>query len=155
MADPFSVVASAIAIATAGVACSHSLLSIIETIRKAPEELIALSNEVTNLNYIINEARELCGSLAADSSSTSEFITNFETQLRDAKDVLDILNVMVSEYKSMEQTHKQLMLWLRKKKQATKCQMKLKGIRMNIREIIMTANTLVFIMSTLIYETLS
>lgn len=154
MAEPFSVIASAIAVVTAGVACSNSLLKIIETIRKAPEELIALSNEVNTLNGIVDEARELCESFAADSSSTTRFITTFETQLKAAEIVLGTLAKMVLEYKSLEQTNKQLMLWLRKKSRATKCHVELRDIRTNIQELITIASTLVFIISPLIFDSI-
>jgi hypothetical protein len=83
MADPLSVIASAIAVLSTGVTCANGLLGVIEDIRNAPNELIAHSNEVNNLNSIMDDAQKVCKSLATEGSSTTQFIDTFERLLKE------------------------------------------------------------------------
>lgn len=53
--DPFSATASAVALLGAGVACARTLRTLIKDFRDAPLELIALSNEVNDLNAVLAE----------------------------------------------------------------------------------------------------
>jgi hypothetical protein len=132
MADPLSVIASAITILATGAACAKNLLSIIQGIRDAPEELVALSNEVNNLNAIIDEARKVYGSLAIDDLSTAQFIETLKRLLKEAGDVLGTLNGLVLKCKSEERTLDQSVLWLYRKSRTQKYLTRLQNIRMNI-----------------------
>jgi phage tail sheath gpL-like len=53
--DPFSATASAVALLGAGVTCARILRNLIKDFRDAPLELIAMSNEVNDLNAVLAE----------------------------------------------------------------------------------------------------
>jgi hypothetical protein len=135
MADPLSIAASAFAVLQIGAACAKSLLSIIQSIRDAPEELMILSNEVTSLNAIIDEARQVSGSLAAGGSSTSQFNETFERLLKEAEDTLRSLNTLASKYKSKSRAIQSLW-WLRQKTLVNKYFVRLRNIRGNMDSLL-------------------
>lgn len=55
MADPFSIVA----VTDTGMGVAKSLTKIIQNLRNAPSELLALSNEVWNLRLVLEDISEL------------------------------------------------------------------------------------------------
>jgi len=136
MADPLSVGASAIALLQISAACAQSLLSIIQGIRDAPEELMVLSNEVNSLNAIIDEVRKVSGFLAADRSSTSQSIETIRRLLKEAEDVFVTLNALASKYKSNPRTLDHSVSWLCRKSRANKCLMRLRDIRANMMALL-------------------
>lgn len=146
MADPFSIVASAVTVLQIGTVCAKSLLSIIRSIRDAPEELMVLSNEVNNLNVIIDEAQKVSESLIADASSTSEFIGTFKRLLKEAEDVLGPLSILVSKYNSKPRTFDRSVLWLCRKTRAIKCLMRVRDIRENVVALISSENLSVLLL---------
>lgn len=150
MADPLSIIASAIAVLQIGAVCAKSLLSIIQDIRDAPEELMVLSNEVNSLNAIIDEARKVSGSLVADASSTSQFIRTFKRLLKEAEDVLGALSILVSKYSSKPKRFDHSVSWLCRKTRANKCLMKLRDIRENVVAL-MTSETLSVLLLCMVY----
>ena len=149
MADPLSVTASAIAVLGTGAACAKALLSIIQSIRNAPEELMALSNEVNNVNAIIHEVSKLCESLAVENSSTAQFIETLERLLKEAKVVLDALNnglvSLVWKPKSRVQKFDQSVSWLSRKTWAKKYLLRLQNIRTNITALLVSKTVLVLL----------
>lgn len=145
MADPLSVSASAIAVLGTGAACANTLWSIIQGIRDAPDELMALSNGVNNLNVIIDEARKVCESLATNDSSTTQFIETLESLLKEAEDVLGALNDLVSKYKLGVWKLDQSVSWLCRKTRAKKCLMRLQDTRMNIVVLLTSRTVSVFL----------
>jgi hypothetical protein len=149
MADPLSVTAGTIAVLGTGAACAKALLSIIQSIRNAPEELMALSNEVNNVNAIIHEVSELCESLAMDHSSTAQFLETLESLLKEAKVALDALNnglvPLVSNPKSRVQKLDQSVSWLGRKTWAKKYLLRLQNIRTNITTLLVSKTVLVLL----------
>jgi hypothetical protein len=143
MADPLSVGASAIALLQISAACAQSLLSIIQGIRDAPEELMVLSNEVNSLNVIIDEVRKVSGFLAADHSSTSQSVETITGLLKEAEDVFVTLNALASKYKSNPRTLDHSVSWLCRKSRANKCLMRLRDIRANMMALLASESVLV------------
>jgi len=140
MADPLSITASAIAVLQIGAVCAKSLLSIIQGIRDAPGELMVLSNEVNSLNAIIDEARKVSESLAADGSSTSLFIETFKRLLKEAEVVLGALNALLSKHNSKPLTFDHSFMWLCRKTRANKCLIRLRDIRANMIALLSSEN---------------
>lgn len=143
MADPLSISASAITVCATGIACARSILDIIQEIRDAPEDLIALSNEVNDLSCIVDEAGKVCRSLAVDSQTTIRFTDTLRRLLQEAEGALGELNGIVLKYKSKKRTLDQTVLWLRQKSRTKRHLMKLQGIRMGILELLTSATALV------------
>ncbi|KIM97180.1 hypothetical protein OIDMADRAFT_182582 [Oidiodendron maius Zn] len=139
MADPLSVVASIVAVLSASIACVDGLSAIIQDIRNAPNELMALSNEINTLTCIIHGADTVCKSLAMESSSTTQFINTFESLLKEAEGILDDLNSMVSDYKSRVGRLKQTTWWMRQKNPIKIKIVRLKYIGRNISELLTLA----------------
>jgi len=148
MADPLSLTATVITVLATGTACAKTLLSIIQDTRDAPVELMNLSNEVINLNAIIDEARKVCESLATDGSSTAHFIETLERQLKEAEDVLGALNGLVSKWKLSVGTLDQSVLWLCRKTRVKKCLVRLRDIRTNIAALFASQTVLVLLKVT-------
>jgi hypothetical protein len=140
MADPLSITASAIAVVQIGAVCAKSLLSIIQGIRDAPEELMVLSNEVNSLNAIIGEARKVSEFLVADGSSTSQFDRTFKRLLAEAEVVLSTLSTLVSKFNSKPGTFNHSVSWLCRKARANKCLMSLRDIRENVVALMTSEN---------------
>jgi hypothetical protein len=136
MAEPLSVIASAIAVIATSATCAKTLLGIIKDLRDAPDDLLVLSNEVTNITCIIDEAKEVCEGLASDDSSNPKLIETLEGLLKEAEGVLGDLTDMVSKYKSKLQILDQSVWWLRQKSTAKKYIMKLQDIRTKITELL-------------------
>jgi hypothetical protein len=55
MADPFSAVASAITLVAACTAISKRTVTFIRSLHEAPEELLRLSNEITDLTTVLHQ----------------------------------------------------------------------------------------------------
>lgn len=53
MADPVSAAASLVTLISFSAGCAKQLSKLIQTFRHAPEEILALSNEVNDLNVIL------------------------------------------------------------------------------------------------------
>ena len=60
MADPLSISVSILTILGAGYKISNMLDSIIHTFRKAPDELLALANEISDFQNTLSAANDIC-----------------------------------------------------------------------------------------------
>lgn len=144
MADPFSIVASALTVLQIGAICANSFLSIIEGVRDAPEELIAILNEINRLNAIKDEVRKVPASLAAVGSSTPQSIATLRELCEEADDALRDLNTLALKFNSNPQKLNRAVSWLCKKTRAEKYLTRLRNIRENMVALLAAEHMSVF-----------
>ena len=146
MAEPLSVIASVIAVIATAATCAENLSRIIQDIRHAPDELLALSNEINNVRSTVDDAKVACTCLATASSSTTKFIETLERLLKEAERVLDDLNRLVSEYNSKPHIRNRSLWWIRHKNTTKQHLMTLRKIRCSISELLTSANVSVLLL---------
>ncbi|KAF1995639.1 hypothetical protein P154DRAFT_580700 [Amniculicola lignicola CBS 123094] len=77
MADPLSVAASVVTLVSVCTAISKRTVTFIRSLREAPEELIQLSNEISDLTTILNQMKKVLVQ-----SNTAQIIPSGSTQTR-------------------------------------------------------------------------
>jgi hypothetical protein len=94
--DPLSITASVASLLSFSAACGTHLHKIIHNLRHAPDEILALSNEITDLNLILADLEATCQSIESSDSpptqSRAEFNGALTTQLINARSKLIQLN---------------------------------------------------------------
>jgi hypothetical protein len=127
MADPLSLAASAVALLGAGSTCATLLFDLVLTLHKAPEELLALSNEVNELKSVLQDITDICGAIDADDSSTASARSKIKNLLARAREALKKLDDLLKE-------PSERWTWIRKKARANKLRGQLKDIRKDLNE---------------------
>ena len=108
--DPLSAAASVVALITLCTNVGRETVEIVGALRKAPMELVVLSNEVNDLNAILNEVR--CAFIAdlgtpheqvGDRQSSFDRRTNFASQIANRvshlRDEVRLLDAMLKSLK--------------------------------------------------------
>lgn len=60
MADPLSVASGLVAVIGASTACAKQLSAIVRSYRDAPGEILALTNEVSDMSVVLTEMTAVC-----------------------------------------------------------------------------------------------
>jgi hypothetical protein len=87
MADPFSI----IAVTATGLSVAQSLTNLIKDLGGAPDELLALSNEVWNLKLVLDDIQELERGSNRPSARKLDSINALVYQARIKLDILSSL----------------------------------------------------------------
>lgn len=136
MADPLSVTASIVTLVSACTAIGKRTVSFIGALRDAPLELVMLSNEVNDLNAILNEISH-ASSANADEQITSSSIHQtalaqniaISTQIRYAKEQIVELYAFIRSLRKCLPENGPVEIdrigWGRKKKTGLRLQQKL------------------------------
>lgn len=127
MADPLSIGASAVALLGAGTTCATLLFDLVHTLRRAPEELLALSNEVNDLKSVLQDITDICGDIGADDSSTASARSKIKNLLTSAGKALKELDDLLKEPSKRR-------AWIRQKARANRLREQFKGIRKDLNE---------------------
>lgn len=144
MADPISLAASIIAIVGACTASTRFILRFTDTIHKAPQELIFISNEVADLAVVLLQAQKTyCANL--EGSSSKENLPDdssqglLASQLRQAQTCLSELDALTRACSKVD-TKGAIRIdrtgWYRRRKTVDKLQQRLRFSRKNIHMLI-------------------
>lgn len=135
MADPLSVTASAIAVIGAAVNVAQTIQTLIKTLRKAPDELLALSNEVSDLRLVLYEI-----DLAAQGQDVAYNSASAILQiLHRGQAKLDELDQFVKRFirpHLRTVTKVDRVRWVKEKNNAQAIQSELRAIRMDLATIL-------------------
>lgn len=131
--DPLSVTASIIAIAGAVSSIGRSVKTLISS-RRAPAALLALNNEVSELQLIVKELhRELHNVNKSIQPSIDRNLTN---TLTDANQKLSEVDVLLASKVVKENLHGQQLIrrnaWFRNHEKIQKCQQELRCVRLKL-----------------------
>lgn len=138
MADPFSIVA----VTETGLKVAQLLTNIIKDLRDAPDELLALSNEMWNLKLLLDDVQELERSSDERSAGKLDAVKALVYQTRIK---LDKLSTMTTQWgrlspwgDSFNMGRRDRFLWLKEKRRVTKLQNELRELRFNLSTAIGT-----------------
>lgn len=98
--DPLSITAAAVSFVALAGTCGRRLNNILSTAKHAPTEILALANEVSDLNLIINDIDSLrINSMCGDDCDLSSIDLQLalSTQLSKAKDNLLCLQELIDQ----------------------------------------------------------
>ena len=87
MADPFAM----IAVTQTGLSIAQALTKLIQGLRSAPDELLALPNEVWNLKLVLDDVQESESSQNAPSSHKQDAVHALVYQIQTKLDTLSTL----------------------------------------------------------------
>ena len=165
MADPLSIAVSAMTMIGACGACAKQLNDLRRAFRDAPAEILALSNEISDMTVVLTEVNTICQEpamtlklvmqrttencfLICDDSSArkhrdSQFHDLLSAQLDRAKQVLaELATLAESVYNDSHSGARVNKLgWLRKKQGAGKLQAQLKDTREKIHMLLCMKTT--------------
>ena len=132
MADPLSITASIIAVVGAAEGVTKTLAKI-KSIRNAPDELLALMNEVSDLKLVISDIQNHIVIQRAQTPQTE--LQNISTLVKRAKDKLLELDQLI-QYRLVKPESDQIKVsrreWLRAKAVIERFRQNLRDIRLNI-----------------------
>ena len=140
MADPISIPASAIALASVAVAAGRITKRYISDYRNAPAELLALSNEVADLGLVLGEARLATVVQSAEGNSAN----NIEDLLSRAKVQLEGLEELAQQLAPPNQDSMRnidRLRWHRAKKKAIARMEAIRSIRSSLAVILSARST--------------
>ena len=135
MADPLSITASIIAVVATAKGIGKALGKI-KNLSNAPDELLALINEVSDLTVVLDDAESLL-TRNIDGPLLSRAIQHLGTLLQRAKDILLQLDLLI-EYQVVKpgSTLKDLKVsrseWVKSKKKLESYRQRLLDVRLNI-----------------------
>ncbi len=132
MADPFSI----IAVTQTGLSVAQALTQLIQGLRSAPDELLALSNEVWNLKLVLDDVQELESSHHAPSAHKVDAVNVLLYQIQIK---LDLLSNLTAQWGRLTQWgdsfsigRKDRFSWLKEKARFIKLQSELRELRSNL-----------------------
>ena len=136
MADPVSIGASIVTLVGACTAIGERTVKFVEALRDAPLELAMLSNEVNDLNAVLNEVGCVYLTKLRDDSLWSDDLDStvttkvvIEVLVRSAKEEVDLLDAFVNSLKknTIDNTDMEIdrIGWARKRKTGLKLRQRL------------------------------
>ena len=138
MADPFSI----IAVTQTGLTVAQALTKLIQGLRSAPDELLALSNEVWNLKLVLDDVQELESSHNVPSAHKLDAVHALVYQIRIK---LDVLSSLIAQWGRLSQWgdafsigRRDRFSWLKEKARFIKLQSELRELRSNLSTAVAT-----------------
>ena len=132
MAEPFSI----IAVTQTGLSVAQALTKLVHGLRSAPDELLALSNEVWNLKLVLDEVQELESSRNAPSAHKLDAMRALVYQIQIK---LDTLSTLTAQWGRLSQWgdsfsigRRDRFLWLKEKARFKMLQSELRELRFNL-----------------------
>ncbi|KAI9772789.1 MAG: hypothetical protein M1839_002290 [Geoglossum umbratile] len=131
MADPITSVVAVIAACTV---CWEKFDSLRQGARYASEEVLALSNEISDMNVVLAEVKAICENpamISATKHHSAQFYCRLSAQLAEAEQILSALTSLAESLcKDMHSgMHVNRIAWLRRRSGAAKLQTELKNKR--------------------------
>ncbi|KAI1382409.1 ankyrin [Hypoxylon crocopeplum] len=137
MADLFSVVAAGIGLAGFAVSSSAKLVRLIHTWRRAPALIVALANETSDLQVLLERFQDAHDIIRNQLGTANNIWTSLDREFRKANNLLNELNVLVETLTVGNPTLRRKK-WLRLHTQATRLQSQLRMARVNINDLFIT-----------------
>jgi hypothetical protein len=151
MADPISVTASIFSLIEFSTECAAGLGRLIHDYRHAPDEIIALSNEVYDFNLILDELQNFCHTFEAavgfthSSTAIDKALTSQLLLARSKVTKIDALRQALTTVLPSGEIGFQRHLWLYKKQEVKRLQHNLKEIRQKLAMWLETATAYVIL----------
>lgn len=132
MADPFSI----IAVTETGLRVAKTLTTLIQNLRNAPSELLALSNEIWNLRLVLEDVSDLPKDCFASDSGK---MATLDALIYQSRIKLDELSALINQWGRLSQFgdsfnmgRRDRFLWLKEKGRVVKLQKEVKELRYDI-----------------------
>jgi hypothetical protein len=144
--DPLSITASAASLLSFSGSCAKYLRKLIHTVRNAPTEILALTNELADLNVLladVNNTSQAIERAPVRSQADSDFLNALSAQLAKAESKIEQLHALaysLSTRTNDGDTKFQRYIWLKKKSSAIRIQQELAEIRQSL-SLLFTSNT--------------
>jgi hypothetical protein len=134
MAEIFGVLAAVVGVLDVVTRVSMRLIAIKNTWKKAPLEILALSNEVTDLNIVLHYTRDACKRVKTGCAN-AEFTEALDEHIRTATLLLTEVDKILSPLPSMKELKKRRK-WLQLKKSLIVKKNELNDVRTRIRDLL-------------------
>jgi hypothetical protein len=139
MADPISILSGVVSLLDVSRRASSGLLALCRDLKNAPELILALSNEVSDINVVLSRMND--SRMAADSASKQNlsFLTTLEYQFDKAKVLLSDLERLLRTL-SQEKSRTQRIKWVLRKSNAEELKNQLREVRVKMNETLVSYN---------------
>jgi hypothetical protein len=127
--------ASVIAIVTAGIAVGKRVNVVVKTLKHAPQELLALTNELSDLNLVLDTAKEALGGNDV-SISVAERTAAIVSRTESAFAELDELLMQITNVLSSQSSARGRVLWLKEKRKVVALHERIKSIRGDVVSLV-------------------
>lgn len=140
MADPLSAAASVVTVVALCVKCTTQLHSLLQSVRNAKNELMAVINELNDLRIILEEIKDTLTIIGKSSAGSAGSITALSQQLEKAGSLMKELEAVI-EFTRMPKRNVQLerLTWLRKKGQVERLKRAIKDNKANLNMFLATS----------------
>lgn len=138
MAEVFGVVAAVVGVVDVGSRVSARLRDITHTWKHAPAEILALSNEVTDITVVLHHTKDACNSTKAVSAD-SALAKDLDKYINTARSILTELNNILDQLASTRSLRKKVK-WIQLKDVVLSKKNELKSTRTEIRELLRAHN---------------
>lgn len=127
--------ASVIGIVTAGVAIGKRINTIVKAWKNAPQEILALANEVSDLNLVLRTAEEALTERDACPSEADKIISVVQ-RAKVAFDELDELSARYSRIIGLKNAKKGRFVWIKEKTVVKTLHERVKQIRTEVVSLV-------------------
>lgn len=140
MAEAFGTFSAVISVLDIGVRTSTKLSQLINEWKFAPNLLLALSNEVSDLDVVLDRIKESQNTIQTSNIlQNAELLTQLNTQLQRAKHTLTELEKSINDFDRLSTLRKRNK-WLLKKSKAESLQKDLRIRRRQINDLLLVYN---------------
>src|SRR3569833_150985 len=144
MADPFSLIAAAIGVLDVGIRTGSELASLGRAWLTAPDEIMAVQNEVSDLQAVLHHSTEALRSVPLGlANNRASFASALNAQLEQARALLDDLSLIVNKILAMTPKRRRAM-WTRERSSVNGIRTKLREPRARIHEMLISHGLYVF-----------
>ena len=149
--DPFSITASVASLLSFSGSCAKDLRKLIHTARSAPTEILALTNELADLNILLadlNNTSQAIERAPIRSQADGDFLIALAVQLGKAESKLTQLHSLASTFSTRATDGSikfQRYKWLRNKSSAIKVQRELAEVRQSLGLLFASNTAYVFL----------
>jgi hypothetical protein len=145
MADPVSLLACVLGTLEIGTRLTTALNGVLRTWKTAPAEILAIHNEISDLNIVLNYTRNALPSKTQHGENALRNINFREALLKEvdaAKEILDDIDNSISIFSAMQKI-KRRVYWLKHNGNIEAKKGQLRSIRIRINELLSTYNVYV------------
>ncbi|KAI1313279.1 hypothetical protein F5Y03DRAFT_338577 [Xylaria venustula] len=141
MADPFSIAAGVVGVTDVAVKTSSKLRSLISEFRDAPKLILDLSNEATEISFVLERFKESQQAVQSlhEPQHDAAFLAAFNDQLTKARSILMDLESLAATLSTANSSTERFK-WLRKKKHAANLKNKLRAVTGRMNEMLVAHN---------------
>ena len=117
--------------------CAGVLGKVVKTLHQAPNEILSLHNELSDLRLVLMEYNDLSNSTASKDGALSSLQNEYKNCVQRAHTTLDELARLNAQLFNEKQGHRHFdrYAWLRKKSTAIRLQKDLTTTRQNLRDL--------------------